>query len=201
CFHPKPTAGWRPFPPAAVHGGELQDPGADEQLPAPNLCQATKSSAPFPLPATNIWVANPSCQPQYMEDSCNSVILFHTPVSIGSPHHQPGGQPIPPAQYTGAQNTGKSCKSLSRSFNCQSNGRTNMRYLQYEWRSPGCRIERFDASAFLERVRNKVFLVVGDSVSMNFISALQCLIETATPTKVCYAVQIQLYTCLSVTLF
>ncbi|CAI7785251.1 unnamed protein product [Closterium sp. NIES-53] len=118
-----------------------------------------------------------------MEDSCNSVILFHTPVSIGSPHHQPGGQPIPPAQYTGAQNTGKSCKSLSRSFNCQSNGRTNMRYLQYEWRSPGCRIERFDASAFLERVRNKVFLVVGDSVSMNFISALQCLIETATPTK------------------
>ncbi|CAI7909914.1 unnamed protein product, partial [Closterium sp. NIES-54] len=59
----------------------------------------------------------------------------------------------------------------------------------------------FDASAFLERVRNKVFLVVRDSVSMNFISALQCLIETATPTKVCYAVQIQLYTCLSVTLF
>ncbi|CAI7853705.1 unnamed protein product, partial [Closterium sp. NIES-53] len=42
----------------------------------------------------------------------------------------------------------------------------------------------FDASAFLERMRNKVFLVVGDSVSMNFISALQCLIETATPTKV-----------------
>ncbi|CAI7861233.1 unnamed protein product [Closterium sp. NIES-54] len=44
-------------------------------------------------------------------------------------------------------------------------------------------ISQFDASAFLERMRNKVFLVVGDSLSMNFFSALQCLIETATPTK------------------
>ncbi|CAI5514028.1 unnamed protein product, partial [Closterium sp. Naga37s-1] len=41
----------------------------------------------------------------------------------------------------------------------------------------------FDASAFLERMRNKVFLVIGDSVSMNLFAALQCLIETATPTK------------------
>ncbi|CAI5934647.1 unnamed protein product, partial [Closterium sp. NIES-64] len=81
------------------------------------------------------------------------------------------------------QYTGESCRSLSRALNCQRNGRTNMHYLQYEWRSPECRIERFDASAFLERMRNKVFLVVGDSLTLNFFSALQCLIETVTPTK------------------
>ncbi|CAI5517871.1 unnamed protein product, partial [Closterium sp. Naga37s-1] len=81
------------------------------------------------------------------------------------------------------QYTGESCRSLSRALNCQRNGRTNMQYLQYEWRSPECHIERFDASAFLERMRNKVFLVVGDSLTLNFFSALQCLIETVTPTK------------------
>ncbi|CAI7752169.1 unnamed protein product, partial [Closterium sp. NIES-54] len=95
-------------------------------------------------------------------------------LTVGSWVENPSRQP----QYTG-----ESCRSLSRALNCQRNGRTNMRYLQYEWRSPGCRIERFDASPFLERMRNKVFLVVGDSLTLNFFSALQCLIETVTPTK------------------
>ncbi|CAI5476199.1 unnamed protein product [Closterium sp. Yama58-4] len=101
-------------------------------------------------------------------------------LTVGSWVANPSRQP----QYTG-----ESCRSLSRALNCQRNGWVNMRYLQYEWRSPGCRIERFDASAFLERMRNKVFLVVGDSLTLNFFSALQCLVETVTPTKVCCTVQ------------
>ncbi|CAI7861172.1 unnamed protein product [Closterium sp. NIES-54] len=121
---------------------------------------------------------NPSRRPKYTGASCKSLICFTLPSPLPSHTNSWVANPSRRHQYTG-----KSCKSLSRSLNCQRNGRTNMQYLQYEWRSPGCRIERFDASAFLERMRNKVFLVVGDSVSMNFISALQCLIETATPTK------------------
>ncbi|CAI5934798.1 unnamed protein product [Closterium sp. NIES-65] len=144
-----------------------------ESAPSAAVSQAELAEGPQPTPEQQSEPKKPF-EPKPERETAVSPSTT-CDLSVGSWVANPSRQP----QYTG-----ESCKSLSRAFNCQRNGRVNMRYLQYEWRSPGCRIERFDASAFLEHMRNKVFLVVGDSVSMNFFGALQCLLETATPTKV-----------------
>ncbi|CAI5983174.1 unnamed protein product, partial [Closterium sp. NIES-64] len=143
-----------------------------ESAPSAAVSQAELAEGPQPTPEQQSEPKKPF-EPKPERETAVSPSTT-CDLSVGSWVANPSRQP----QYTG-----ESCKSLSRAFNCQRNGRVNMRYLQYEWRSPGCRIERFDASAFLEHMRNKVFLVVGDSVSMNFFGALQCLLETATPTK------------------
>ncbi|CAI5934794.1 unnamed protein product [Closterium sp. NIES-65] len=57
--------------------------------------------------------------------------------------------------------TGLSCKSIDTHYNCEKNGRPNLKYLDYEWRIPGCSLKRFAPSAFL--ARNKVCMIVGDS--------------------------------------
>ncbi|GJP56312.1 hypothetical protein CLOM_g15379 [Closterium sp. NIES-68] len=81
------------------------------------------------------------------------------------------------------QYTAESCKSLGRDFACQRNGRPDSEYLKYIWRSFGCRIADFKPLSFLTLMRNKVFLIVGDSLTMNLFSSLQCLVETVTLTQ------------------
>ncbi|CAI5476193.1 unnamed protein product [Closterium sp. Yama58-4] len=76
-----------------------------------------------------------------------------------------------------------SCKSLRSYFNCLANGRKDRRYLNYVWRSPGCNIQRFNATSFMQRFRNKVFLVTGDSFATNFDASFRCLIGSYTKTK------------------
>ncbi|CAI5488096.1 unnamed protein product, partial [Closterium sp. Naga37s-1] len=76
-----------------------------------------------------------------------------------------------------------SCKNLRSYFNCLANGRKDRRYLNYVWRSPGCNIQRFNATSFMHRFRNKVFLVTGDSFATNFDASFRCLIGSYTKTK------------------
>ncbi|CAI7857885.1 unnamed protein product [Closterium sp. NIES-53] len=86
--------------------------------------------------------------------------------------------PSLPKRYTGL-----TCKSIRSSLNCQKNGRKDTEYLNYEFKSPGCNIQRFDPKAFLLMMRNKVFLGVGDSFNPNLQHSVRCLIESVAATK------------------
>ncbi|CAI5488086.1 unnamed protein product [Closterium sp. Naga37s-1] len=86
--------------------------------------------------------------------------------------------PSLPKRYTGL-----TCKSIRSSLNCQKNGRKDTEYLNYEFKSPGCNIQRFDPKAFLSMMRNKVFLGVGDSFNPNLQHSVRCLVESVAATK------------------
>ncbi|CAI7848517.1 unnamed protein product [Closterium sp. NIES-53] len=79
--------------------------------------------------------------------------------------------------------TGLSCKSIDTHYNCEKNGRPNLKYLDYEWRIPGCNSKRFDPSTFLALIRNKVFMIVGDSYALNLHASMRCLIESVAVTQ------------------
>ncbi|CAI7793142.1 unnamed protein product [Closterium sp. NIES-53] len=80
--------------------------------------------------------------------------------------------------------TGFSCQSIRSQLNCDRKGRSDSEYLNYEWKSPGCSIKRFNTAVFLNTVRNRVFMSAGDSYATNLYHALRCLIETTTKVQV-----------------
>ncbi|CAI6003641.1 unnamed protein product [Closterium sp. NIES-65] len=107
-----------------------------------------------------------------------SHVISHLSLSLPSHHCRWVRNPSLPKRYTGL-----SCKSIRSSLNCQKNGRKDTAYLNYEFKSPGCNIQRFDPKAFLSMMRNKVFLGVGDSFNPNLQHSVRCLVESVAATK------------------
>lgn len=79
--------------------------------------------------------------------------------------------------------SGYTCQTIRAEFNCQRNGRGGTEFLNYEWKAPGCNIARFSPSSFLQVMRNKVMLGVGDSYSTNLHTAVRCLVESVAETR------------------
>ncbi|CAI7835101.1 unnamed protein product, partial [Closterium sp. NIES-54] len=127
-------------------------------------------TSPLPDPHRAIWIYNLPLAPQY------TVRQAH--LALSSPLTRWIYNPRPAPQYTA-----ESCTSLGRNLACQRNGRPDSEYEKYTWRSFGCTIADFKPLSFLTLLRNKVFLVVGDSLTMNLFSSLQCLVETVTLTE------------------
>ncbi|XP_026439418.1 protein trichome birefringence-like 2 [Papaver somniferum] len=86
-----------------------------------------------------------------------------------------------------------SCPYLeTRSFDCQGNGRPEDEYLKWEWqwqshpRNAGCRnnLPSFlNATDFLERLRGKKLVFVGDSLNRNMYMSMACILWNAIPHK------------------
>ncbi|KAJ0239976.1 PMR5 N-terminal domain-containing protein [Hirschfeldia incana] len=74
-----------------------------------------------------------------------------------------------------------SCPFIERQFNCKSNGRPDRDYLKYRWQPSGCNIPRFNGLDFLERLKGKKLMFVGDSLSLNQWQSLTCLLHNASP--------------------
>ncbi|KAG2326676.1 hypothetical protein Bca4012_035614 [Brassica carinata] len=74
-----------------------------------------------------------------------------------------------------------SCPFIERQFNCKSNGRPDRDYLKYRWQPSGCNIPRFNGLDFLERLKGKKLMFVGDSLSLNQWQSLTCLLHNAAP--------------------
>ncbi|KAJ4772714.1 Protein trichome birefringence [Rhynchospora pubera] len=73
------------------------------------------------------------------------------------------------------------CVFLTEQVTCMRNGRKDDRYQRWRWQPRSCSLPRFDAKAFLERLRNKRMMFVGDSLNRNQWESMVCLVQSILP--------------------
>ncbi|KAK4798847.1 hypothetical protein SAY86_031173 [Trapa natans] len=75
----------------------------------------------------------------------------------------------------------KDCKFMSDQLACEKYGRPEINYQYWRWQPHGCDLPRFNATALLERLRNKRMVFVGDSLNRGQWVSMVCLVNTAIP--------------------
>ncbi|XP_047961337.1 protein trichome birefringence-like 2 isoform X1 [Salvia hispanica] len=70
-----------------------------------------------------------------------------------------------------------SCPYIDRDFDCHLNGRPDSEYIKWRWQPYDCSIPRFNVIDFLERLRGKKLVFVGDSLNRNMWESLVCILR------------------------
>jgi hypothetical protein len=70
-----------------------------------------------------------------------------------------------------------SCPYIDRDFNCHANGRPDDAYVKWRWQPNGCDIPRLNGTDFLEKLRGKKLVFVGDSINRNMWESLICILR------------------------
>ncbi|XP_015894741.2 protein trichome birefringence-like 2 [Ziziphus jujuba] len=70
-----------------------------------------------------------------------------------------------------------SCPYIDKDFDCHLNGRPDDGYLKWRWQPNGCDIPRLNATDFLEKLRGKKLVFVGDSLNRNMWESLVCILR------------------------
>ncbi|CAK9183141.1 unnamed protein product [Ilex paraguariensis] len=73
------------------------------------------------------------------------------------------------------------CTFMSDQLACQKFGRKDLSYQHWRWQPHHCDLPRFNATALLERLRNKRLVFVGDSLNRGQWVSMVCLVEAAIP--------------------
>ncbi|KAK1323822.1 hypothetical protein QJS10_CPA02g00967 [Acorus calamus] len=73
------------------------------------------------------------------------------------------------------------CPYISSGLSCWRNGRPDSDYEKWRWSPHGCSMPRFNALDFLEKLRRKRLMMVGDSIARNQWESLVCLVEGVIP--------------------
>ncbi|KAL2496529.1 Protein trichome birefringence-like 38 [Forsythia ovata] len=73
------------------------------------------------------------------------------------------------------------CSFIEKQFNCEGNGRSDKLYLKYRWKPQQCELPKFNGQDFLERMKGKKIMFVGDSLSLNQWQSLTCMLHAAVP--------------------
>ncbi|KAG7029209.1 Protein trichome birefringence-like 2, partial [Cucurbita argyrosperma subsp. argyrosperma] len=70
-----------------------------------------------------------------------------------------------------------SCPYIDRDFDCHLNKRPDDGYLKWKWQPNGCNIPSLNATHFLEVLRGKSLVFVGDSLNRNMWESLVCILR------------------------
>ncbi|KAJ8749761.1 hypothetical protein K2173_012312 [Erythroxylum novogranatense] len=73
------------------------------------------------------------------------------------------------------------CPIIDPRFNCRMSGRPDSDYLKYKWKPLNCELPRFNGDDFLQKLRGKTVMFVGDSLGRNQWESLICMILAAAP--------------------
>ncbi|XP_039132632.1 protein trichome birefringence-like 5 isoform X2 [Dioscorea cayenensis subsp. rotundata] len=76
-----------------------------------------------------------------------------------------------------------SCPYVDEAFACVENGRPDKEYLKWKWVPHGCSLPRFNSTDFLERIRGKRMMLVGDSMNRNQFESMLCVLREGLPDK------------------
>ncbi|KAL0338143.1 UNVERIFIED_CONTAM: protein trichome birefringence-like 34 [Sesamum angustifolium] len=71
------------------------------------------------------------------------------------------------------------CTFMSDQLACGKFGRNNLDYQHWRWQPHHCDLPRFNATALLERLRNKRLVFVGDSLNRGQWVSMVCLLDKA----------------------
>ncbi|XP_047939343.1 protein trichome birefringence-like 39 [Salvia hispanica] len=73
------------------------------------------------------------------------------------------------------------CPFIDDQFNCLKYNRPDRSYLKYRWQPSSCNLASFNGLNFLERMKGKKIMFVGDSLSLNMWESLSCMIHAWVP--------------------
>ncbi|XP_027336709.1 protein trichome birefringence-like 34 [Abrus precatorius] len=73
------------------------------------------------------------------------------------------------------------CTFMSDQLACEKFGRKDLSYQNWRWKPHQCDLPRFNATALLERLRNKRLVFVGDSLNRGQWVSMVCLVESSVP--------------------
>nr|XP_043626845.1 protein trichome birefringence-like 2 [Erigeron canadensis] len=76
-----------------------------------------------------------------------------------------------------------SCPYIDRDFDCHLNKRPDDEYVKWKWQPFGCEIPSLNATDFLERLRGKKLVFVGDSLNRNMWESLVCILRASVKHK------------------
>lgn len=76
-----------------------------------------------------------------------------------------------------------SCPYIDRDFDCHLNGRPDDGFVKWKWQPNGCDIPSLNATDFLERLRGKKLVFVGDSLNRNMWESLVCILRNSIRNK------------------
>ncbi|XP_041013182.1 protein trichome birefringence-like 2 [Juglans microcarpa x Juglans regia] len=76
-----------------------------------------------------------------------------------------------------------SCPHIDKDFDCHLNGRPDDGYVKWRWQPNGCNIPSLNATDFLERLRGKRLVFVGDSLNRNMWESMVCILRQSVRNK------------------
>ncbi|OWM76081.1 hypothetical protein CDL15_Pgr009727 [Punica granatum] len=76
-----------------------------------------------------------------------------------------------------------SCPYIDRDFNCHLNGRPDAEFVKWRWKPNKCDIPSLNSTDFLERLRGKKLVFVGDSLNRNMWESLVCILRHSIRSK------------------
>ncbi|XP_026382342.1 protein trichome birefringence-like 2 [Papaver somniferum] len=76
-----------------------------------------------------------------------------------------------------------SCPYIDKDFDCYLNKRPNNDFLKWQWQPKNCNVLRLNATDFLERMRGKRMLFIGDSLNRNMWESLNCILRNSVRNK------------------